>query len=318
MDARLTLHTALPTAFPAARYRFDFTVETPVRLHEYAGSALRGAFGHALKRSVCVTREKDCKTCALYRSCAYPAVFETPAPESHRLQKFSQIPNPYVIEPPPWGERTYQVGDSFSFHMVVIGQALRHLPLIVHAWQRALARGIGPASGTATLQTVWHCLPDADACIFDAQTGALSAHTEQLPPAPPEQEQATLQLTTQVRLQHNGKPLRPNQVTPQRLLVGLVKRAALMAEFHTPHAFELDFHALADKAASIRQQHQLVWRDWTRYSSRQQQRIKLGGVIGSWQLSGELAPFWPFLHLGQWLHVGKNATFGLGRYTLVS
>lgn len=312
MDAQLI-------SFPAARYRFDFTVQTPIRLHEYAGSALRGAFGRSLRHIACVTREKDCKACALYRSCPYPAVFETPAPESHRLQKFSQIPNPYVIEPPPWGERTYHPGDIFSFHMVVIGQALRHLPLIFHAWQRALAHSVGPADGTAALDTVWHCLPDADTCVFDARDGKLAAHDAYLPPVPAAQlaqDSTTLVFQTQLRLQQNGRPLRANEVTPQRLLVGLVKRAALIAEFHTPHTLDLDFHALADKSAAIKQQHQLAWRDWTRYSSRQQQEMKLGGVIGTWQLAGDLQPFWPFLHLGQWLHVGKNATFGLGQYSL--
>jgi len=44
--------------------------------------------------------------------------------------------------------------------------------------------------------------------------------------------------------------------------------------------------------------------------------MALGDVVGEWSLCGELGPFLPFLHLGQWLHVGKNATFGLGRYAL--
>lgn len=30
----------------------------------------------------------------------------------------------------------------------------------------------------------------------------------------------------------------------------------------------------------------------------------------------DLAPFWPYLVFGQWAHVGKDATFGLGRYRL--
>lgn len=51
-----------------ARYRFGFTVETPVHLHYYAGSQLRGAFGHALRRTACMTRLKDCKECPLYRT----------------------------------------------------------------------------------------------------------------------------------------------------------------------------------------------------------------------------------------------------------
>ena len=50
---------------------------------------------------------------------------------------------------------------------------------------------------------------------------------------------------------------------------------------------------------------------------RQQQEMQLGGLLGSVQLQGDLAPFAQLLHLGQWLHVGKNATMGLGGYRLV-
>ena len=63
----------------------------------------------------------------------------------------------------------------------------------------------------------------------------------------------------------------------------------------------------------------LHWFDWTRYSSRQQQEMTLGGVLGTWTLHGStetLAALWPWLWLGQWLHVGKNASMGMGGYTL--
>jgi CRISPR/Cas system endoribonuclease Cas6 (RAMP superfamily) len=48
--------------------------------------------------------------------------------------------------------------------------------------------------------------------------------------------------------------------------------------------------------------------------------MTLGGVMGHWTLHGSaeaLAALWPWLWLGQWLHVGKNATMGMGGYALV-
>jgi hypothetical protein len=44
--------------------------------------------------------------------------------------------------------------------------------------------------------------------------------------------------------------------------------------------------------------------------------MTLGGVIGEWTLRGDLASLMPWLWLGQWLHVGKNATMALGKYSL--
>jgi hypothetical protein len=58
------------------------------------------------------------------------------------------------------------------------------------------------------------------------------------------------------------------------------------------------------------------WHDWTRYSSRQRQAMTLGGLVGKVELEGDIAPFADVLARGQWLHVGKNATFGLGHYRL--
>ena len=79
--------------------------------------------------------------------------------------------------------------------------------------------------------------------------------------------------------------------------------------------------AAAAAAERLRDERQLRWFDWTRYSSRQQQEMALGGVVGAWRLNGPrdaLASVWPWLWLGQWLHVGKNASFGLGGYQLSS
>jgi hypothetical protein len=42
----------------------------------------------------------------------------------------------------------------------------------------------------------------------------------------------------------------------------------------------------------------------------------LGGVIGEAVLRGDLTPFAELLAAGQWTHLGKNTSFGLGRYRL--
>ncbi len=80
MNSPVSEHPPVPIALPltVSRHRLRFIAQEPLRLPAYAGSAWRGAFGHALKRLVCVTREPRCPDCLLYRSCTYPCLFETP------------------------------------------------------------------------------------------------------------------------------------------------------------------------------------------------------------------------------------------------
>ena len=61
----------------------------------------------------------------------------------------------------------------------------------------------------------------------------------------------------------------------------------------------------------------LYWHDWERYSNRQKTRMKLGGFMGEITYKGDFEPFLPYIRLGEYVHVGKGSSFGLGRYRIV-
>lgn len=175
---------------------------------------------------------------------------------------------------------------------------------------------VGKGDGTASLARVWHVAGDDATLILDGPGGHIAAHDEVVSPSPTVAGDAvTLHFASPLRLQNNGRRATAEEFTPRKLLTTLIRRIALIHEFHGPGPLLLDFKGLAALADGLASDKQLQWRDWRRYSSRQQP-IDLGGVIGSWKLTGDLAPFLPFLHLGQWLHVGKEVTFGLGGYCL--
>ena len=126
-------------------------------------------------------------------------------------------------------------------------------------------------------------------------------------------DKLTLHLLTPTRITHKG------QITDQlpfhlfwRRLIG---RISALAYFHCGASLDLDFKELIGQAETVQTvQSKLRWHDWTRYSSRQNQKMQLGGLVGSITYAGDLAAFSEFLALGVFLHVGKNATFGLGKY----
>lgn len=303
---------------PLARYRFQFTVTRPIHLPDWSGSLLRGAFGHALRRLACMTRAKDCAGCPLQNTCPYPAIFAPPAVD-HKIQRFSQPPAPYLIEPENWGARLLTAGDTLQFDMVLLGRALRELPLITLAWQQAAQRGLGPGDGTAELSTIQHLAHDGSTTpIFTANTNRLIEHDTSAPETPQTEAQdaITLHLESPLRLQENGRALPPSRLGAQQLLMAAVRRASLMSEFHGNGAPNWDFKLLTQQAAAVNSEKDLKWQDWTRRSSRQQQTMQLGGVMGTWTLRGNIQPFLAALHLGQWLHVGKETVFGLGKYHL--
>ena len=299
---------------PIARLHLAVRAEAPLQLPPYAGSMLRGAFGHALL-ALAPLPHADGKPCALHATCPYCQIFASPPLPEHSLQKFSHMPQPYVIEPPTGGAQRLQPGQAFGFGLVLIGKAIAMRPIVVQAWERALRTGLGPGQTPCTLLEIYD---ENNLQPLAEKRKQLSNLQLLLPPAPALDTQATLHFHSPLRLQVQGKPVRAGQLTARDLLIALARRTQLLYDVHLGSAApQHDFSALSAMATAIELQPQrLHWFDWGRYSQRQQQEMQLGGLLGSVQLQGDLAPFAPLLHQGQWLHVGKNATMGLGGYRL--
>lgn len=302
-----------PLSFPAARLHLHGIVERRIDFPDFAGSALRGAFGHALRRAACVTGQPECRSCPLYRRCAYPAIFATPPPANARHNP-ANVPPPYVIEPPAPGPLSRRPGQPFGFGMVLIGAAIGRLPLIARSVQHGLTdigRGsvrlqrISSETGTVLAE------PDHGAAIAVPRLPDLS-----VPAAPDGMRTATLAFSTPFLLARNGRAILPADLTARDILMALVRRVAELSLIHAGQPLQADFSALAELASQAALEADLRDIRFARHSSRLQRSMPMRGNLGTLTLRGELAPFWPFLYLCQWLHMGKKCVFGFGRYTL--
>lgn len=310
----------LPDPFPVARYRLEFQVERPLALPDFAGSTLRGVFGHALRDLACATGLPECRSCPLWRRCAYPAVFETPPPLNTR-RVYSDIPQPYVVEPPTSSATApLRPGEMFSFAIVLIGPALGHLPLVLLAWQRALAAGVGAGNrGSARLLRVW-LDGDATVPVLPSPVGHIRPHRAEVSCAPGQTavSDAVIELITPLRIKRNGHEIRPHEpFTPADFLGALVRRIADLCDLQLGRPAGFDFSALRKAAEAVQGDSAVRWHEAERWSNRQGRATPMGGLVGHIGLHGDLQAFWPLLHLGQWLHVGGKATLGLGAYRVL-
>ena len=217
-------------SLPIARYQFTFVVTEPIQFPQYAGSTLRGAFGRALRKIACMTKQAECKGCPLYRTCPYTNIFETPAPTEHELQKFSQIPNGYMIEPSDWGERVYISGEKLQFSLVLFGRLIDQLPLIAFAFKRAFEYNVG--RGKAHLLDISAFNESAEKFEPILVNGNIIEHHKAVKFPESFSNNTVIEISTPLRLQKNGKPLNEKEISVERFFISLAKRISLLSEFH--------------------------------------------------------------------------------------
>ncbi|MEE9322542.1 MAG: CRISPR system precrRNA processing endoribonuclease RAMP protein Cas6 [Granulosicoccus sp.] len=294
--------------------RFDAEAIDRIRLPDYTGSALRGLLGHGLRKTVCVTRQKNCQPCSLLTSCAYPFIFEAQQ-QSGPIVKGADRPTPYVLDVAPSNGQTLEPGECFSFGLTLFGPACNHLPYILRAFEIGGDLGIGQGHGKFRIAGLWQQSINTKKWhnIYTPETGRIIA----LPPAqlhiPPAPEQLSIELLTPLRVKHNKRLIHPDTFRPYHLFWALQRRVIALQ-----HAYgKGDFLPVDDDQLDVPATCSLRWHDWTRYSSRQQDYMQLGGLTGRIQFASRLPqPLWKLLWLGQWTHAGKTTSMGLGKFSI--
>lgn len=101
------------------------------------------------------------------------------------------------------------------------------------------------------------------------------------------------------------------------IVEALARRVLLLRYFHCGGWLEPLSTAFLEAARSARLvQHDLSWQDWERFSGRQKRRIPIGGLVGRIVFEGDLGRLRPLLVAGEFVHVGKDTTFGLGKFRI--
>lgn len=311
-----------PATFYLFHYRFTLSPREPIRLARMnKGITLRGAFGSSLRSLICADRTASCETCRLHPNCPYGYIFAPKVPEdAQRLRLNRDIPRPFVIKPPLGERQLYEPGDSLCFDLVIVGKACQLLPYFLISFRNLGERGIGVNRGRFEILKVeaLDAYGDVDLVMRAAdpmvRVPEKSISLADLPPPPA--RRVRVEFLTPVLLKSQGVWVRP---TFGPLFRRLRDRIHALSYFYCQTPLAMDFKLLGERAEEITViGESLRWVEENRYSKFRDLRHTLKGWVGTVMYEGEIELFWPFLWLGQYLHVGKAAVFGQGWYRLAS
>ncbi|MBF8275456.1 MAG: hypothetical protein HW390_529 [Candidatus Brocadiaceae bacterium] len=354
-------------SFRLAKFRFTVCAREQIRLPDYKGAVFRGGFGYAFKKVVCVVKGKPCDACLLKQKCIYSYIFETPPPDDTEiLRLYPKVPHPFVIEPPVTEKQVFAPGEPFSFHLILIGNAIDYLPYFIYTFTELGKQGIGSHRGKYSLEQVEGVGLDGKSVeIYTHKTQTLAnrypiiqAHQldhQRLAPAASHAEEKhvvvsaqsngeaglnapaaassheginssttgenhhntiTISLRTPLRIRFDGQIA--SRLEFHVLFRNLLRRVSSLSYFHCGKKLDVDFKGIIQKAVTVKQtQSDLHWYDWKRYSTRQEEWMSLGGIVGNVSYEGDLSDFMTLLRLGEYVHVGKGTSFGLGKYEML-
>ena len=234
--------------FRLARYRLTLTALSTITMPPYAGSTLRGGFGHAFRKMVCTQGPIDCKDCTLNAACPYPYIFETaPFAGAQQLRTYGDVPRPFVIDPMDTrGE--YRKGESFSFQLTLIGRTIDYLPYFLVSFRELGEMGIGKGRGRFQLT---HVRADNEESIYDGESQMvhnldnarsfddIRRETESQP-----KDVLSLRLVTPTRITHEGALT--DQLPFHVFWRRLIGRISALAYFHCGESLEMDFKGLIE------------------------------------------------------------------------
>jgi hypothetical protein len=306
---------------PFLKLTFQLSAQQTCHLPPEKGSMLRGAFGHALRSTVCVMKpNQECKTCMLRGQCIFTKIFDAyidgdPPPF---LKGLSEAPKPFIID--AYDEKTeFKKDECFNFSFTLLGRACEFNPYVIFAVSKMAEDGLAaqrlPFVCDSTFWTKYEDDKTYERLLYRGDTQCLcEAALASLPPKrKPLQSPLTLKFITPTRLKIKGRYT--TEFSFRQLVFAMLRRALELAHFHVPDAqVSWEFREFLTQADGVTiSKSNLQWLDVHRYSNRQHTKMEMGGFIGEIVLEGNIGPFSDLLRLSEVLHVGKGTSFGLGK-----
>ena len=277
---------------------------------QWISNYIRGAFGRHLRDLTCVCPRRGRDMVVHMETCPYSQIFESPTPKhAEIMRKYTNVPHPFVIYP-----SDVSAEGEFTVDLVLIGEAHRYFPYFVMTFLRMAQSGLGPRRTPFAI----HAIESAGRVVYDPETnGVLDFESPQRFRATERDASAVkIELVSPLSLNRDGAVLR--EWDTRTFISALLRRIKNLGHFHGEVDLDIDFNRLLANAAErvTMTTNHTRWVARHRFSSRQDQVMRIDGLMGSVALEGALSPLLPYLELGAVVHNGKKTSFGNGKYEL--
>ncbi len=299
---------------------FRFKANDEISFPPNPANTFRGALGFQLLRIACVQRKTSnngCRNCDLFSRCAYAKCYETARAHISNREKHEDMPHLMVIDSAVPGPQTLPAGSEFNFRISLFGQGIETVPYIIVAARNAGLMGLTrqriPCDLISVVEdgsgsSVWSSSDDHLQIPEATQIQISEPDLQKVQPSC-----INLKFITPVAFKdkRTGHPtLEPDFAR----IVGSLMRRYSSFEASEGNELSWNFAEIARLARQVR----LTGINaapvyWERFSSRQNQRIPISGIIGQATYEGPVRPFYELLQAGHIIRCGRATTFGQGR-----
>jgi len=255
----------------------------------FIGSQLRGAFGYALKRVVCINPSFKCNDCFASSSCLFYNFYEQKG-----------VFHKYRFD--------YELGKNFyDFNFYLFDDVVDKLPYIVSAFYKLFTEiGLGKDRKTYTNFDMFV----NDEMINENNNLKIPKEYKQEFKVESFSESVTIILKTPIRIKKNNKFVRVEELNLFDIFNSIYQRKlSLTNQERKKYPYNVSANII---------EKDLSFKKLTRLSNRQKTKMSFDGIIGTIKVNNLSNEEFELLKLGEIIGVGKQTTFGLGKIEIIS
>lgn len=253
----------------------------------FMGSQLRGAFGYALKRVVCINPKYDCIDCFAQNSCLFYNFYE-------KKNSFHKYRFDFTL-----------AQSSYLFDYYLFDSATKELPYILSAFIKMLKdNGLGKDKKTYNDFNIFIndelCTKNDDIKIPKdfikiLEIGDIKKDIE-------------LHFFTPLRIKKDNRFIRRDELELKDIINSIYQRQLqLLGKPYRKFPYQIQGD-IVDKNIS--------YKELTRASNRQKTTMNIGGLVGSMKIKNLNKECYEVLKVGELIALGKQTVFGLGKIKL--
>lgn len=300
------------------KLHFTVTMLEDTELPADKVSALRGGMGEMLLRANCV-RDRDCGHCDFEKECIVRRTMYSKYDIIPQFVKTSDSIG-YILECENY-DQEFGAGDLLQFNLILFGKTIVYFNQYMQAFFALGNEGIGKEYARYQIVSVTNTqnqplLVNDAVYMHNYQVQTIDEYVNyRISRIRRPDGQKSLVFHTPVTLKYQGEFLGDYNI--EAIWNAALRRIYMMECFEGMEHTVYDIGELRDFTLPRIVEQEKHYGGVRRYSSTQDRKMVLSGIKGYVRLDMIPDQMLPLLLAGELIHIGKNTSFGFGRYSVV-